>query len=212
MKGVKMELQYLGHSCFKVKSDGYEVVLDPYEPGSVPGLGDLDAEADLCLCSHGHGDHHGTGGVRLRQERRGNPFRIEKVESWHDDQKGELRGSNTIHVLHAEDMKVVHMGDVGCMPEEWQLRVLAGADVLLVPVGGYYTAEPDVIRRMVERIAPIVTVPMHYRNAKSGFPVLKTLDAYLSLCEDVIRYETDTLIYDGKIKPQTAVLQQRMTL
>ena len=169
-----MKLCYLGHSCFKVESKGYEIVLDPYGAGSVPGLGDLDVEADMCLCSHGHGDHHGTEGVKLREGSERNPFQIEKVESWHDDQKGELRGSNTIHILHAEDMKVVHMGDVGCVPEEWQLRVLAGADVLLVPV-------------------------------------LKTLDAWLSFCQDVIRYETDTLVVDKKTRTQTAVLLQRMT-
>lgn len=208
---MNMKLCYLGHSCFKVESKGYEIVLDPYGAGSVPGLGDLDVEADMCLCSHGHGDHHGTEGVRLREGSERNPFQIEKVESWHDDQKGELRGSNTIHILHAEDMKVVHMGDVGCVPEEWQLRVLAGADVLLVPVGGYYTAEPDVIRQIVDRIHPRVTVPMHYRRAKSGFPVLKTLDAWLSFCQDVIRYETDTLVVDKKTRTQTAVLLQRMT-
>lgn len=208
---MNMKLCYLGHSCFKVESKGYEIVLDPYGAGSVPGLGDLDVEADMCLCSHGHGDHHGTEGVKLREGSERNPFQIEKVESWHDDQKGELRGSNTIHILHAEDMKVVHMGDVGCVPEEWQLRVLAGADVLLVPVGGYYTAEPDVIRQIVDRIHPRVTVPMHYRSAKSGFPVLKTLDAWLSFCQDVIRYETDTLVVDKKTRTQTAVLLQRMT-
>ena len=27
----KMKLQYLGHSCFKLEAEGYEVVLDPYE-------------------------------------------------------------------------------------------------------------------------------------------------------------------------------------
>lgn len=205
-----MKLQYLGHSCFKVESDGYEIVLDPYEPGSVPGLGDLDVEADLCLCSHGHGDHHGTDGVKIRGGERNCPFEIGKVESWHDDQGGTLRGSNTIHILCAEGMKVVHMGDVGCMPEEGQLEALLGADALLIPVGGYYTADIRIIRQIVERTAPRVVVPMHYRSAQSGFPVLKTCEEYLSGREDVIRYETDTLLLDQETKPQTAVLQQHM--
>ena len=41
-----MKLQYLGHSCFKLESEGYEIVLDPYEKDSVPGLNCLDVEAD----------------------------------------------------------------------------------------------------------------------------------------------------------------------
>ncbi len=205
-----MKLQYLGHSCFKVESEGYEIILDPYEPGSVPGLGELNVEADLCLCSHGHGDHNGTGGVKIREGEKASPFVIEKVESWHDDQGGTLRGSNTIHILCAEGRKVVHMGDVGCLPEEGQMEALSGADVLLIPVGGFYTAEIEIIRQIVERTAPKVVVPMHYRSEQSGFPVLKTCEEYLSCCKDVIRYDTDTLIVDQETAPQTAVLLQHM--
>ena len=36
-----MKITWLGHSCFKVESDGYSAVLDPYADGSVPGLGDV---------------------------------------------------------------------------------------------------------------------------------------------------------------------------
>lgn len=205
-----MKLQYLGHSCFKVESEGYEIILDPYEPGSVPGLRELNVEADLCLCSHGHGDHNGTGGVKIREGEKASPFVIEKVESWHDDQGGTLRGSNTIHILCAEGRKVVHMGDVGCLPEEGQMEALSGADVLLIPVGGFYTAELEIIRQIVERIAPRVVVPMHYRSEQSGFPVLKTREEYLSCCKDVIQYDTDTLILDTEMAPQTAVLLQHM--
>ena len=32
-----MRIQYLGHSCFKISSGGYALVVDPYENGSVPG-------------------------------------------------------------------------------------------------------------------------------------------------------------------------------
>ena len=33
-----MKLTWLGHSCFTVESQGYRIVLDPYQDGSVPGL------------------------------------------------------------------------------------------------------------------------------------------------------------------------------
>lgn len=204
-----MQLQYLGHACFKVKLGDYEILLDPYEKGSVPGLRDLDEEVDLCLCSHGHGDHHGLDCVKIREGGENCPIRVEKLETWHDDRQGELRGSNIIHILHGEGMKVVHMGDIGCMPEKWQLEILEGADAVMIPVGGYYTAEPEVIAGIIQAIAPKVTIPMHYRSAKSGFPVIKTCEEYLSFCDNVMRYETDTLVLDEKTRPQTAVLLQR---
>ena len=47
-----MKITYLGHSCFKVESRGYVVVLDPYEEGSVPGYGPVREEADVLTVSH----------------------------------------------------------------------------------------------------------------------------------------------------------------
>ncbi len=32
-----MKLKWLGRPCFRVECEGYSLVLDPYEPGSVPG-------------------------------------------------------------------------------------------------------------------------------------------------------------------------------
>ena len=208
-----MKLQYLGHSCFKLESGGYEIVLDPYEKDSVPGLKCLDVEADQCLCSHGHGDHCGLEWVRLKNSGTANPFQIERLESWHDDRKGELRGSNAIHILQAEGMKVIHLGDLGCMPEKWQLERMENADVILAPVGGYYTAEPEVIRELIGRLSPAVMIPMHYRTSRSGYPVLKTCEEYLKDCGNVILQDTDTLRLEaGQTHPadtRIVVLKQR---
>ena len=51
-------------------------------------------------------------------------------------------------------MKVIHLGDLGCMPEKWQLERMENADVILAPVGGYYTAEPEVIRELIAGFPP----------------------------------------------------------
>ena len=75
-----MTITYLGHSCFKVESRGYVVVLDPYEEGSVPGYGPVREEADAVLCSHGHRDHGAVGCVTLRQGEV-SPFAVETIPS-----------------------------------------------------------------------------------------------------------------------------------
>lgn len=41
-----MKLIYMGHSCFRVESEGYSVILDPYQDGSVPGYRPVREEAD----------------------------------------------------------------------------------------------------------------------------------------------------------------------
>ena len=61
-----IQIQWLGHSCFRVECQGYVIVLDPFSPGSVPGCKDIqNVEADQVLCSHEHGDHNYRAGVIL---------------------------------------------------------------------------------------------------------------------------------------------------
>ena len=52
-----MKLTWLGHSCFKMESNGYTVILDPYEDDYVPGLAPVRETADAVFCSHEHKDH-----------------------------------------------------------------------------------------------------------------------------------------------------------
>lgn len=104
-----MKLTLLGHSCFAVESGGYRVVLDPYYVESYPPL---HTSANEVLCSHHHLDHDFVEAVELTP-RGGSPFTVETVQAFHDDQGGALRGTNTIHVLAAEGLRVVHLGDLG---------------------------------------------------------------------------------------------------
>ena len=106
-----MEIIWNGHSCFTIKTQDGSVVLDPYEDGKVPGCGPLCLEADAVLCSHEHGDHNYRAAVRLSGKPCG--VQVKEIPSWHDDVCGKKRGPNTIHVLCAEGMKLVHLGDLG---------------------------------------------------------------------------------------------------
>ena len=35
--GDDMKITWIGHACFKIESNGYTLILDPYEDGYVPG-------------------------------------------------------------------------------------------------------------------------------------------------------------------------------
>lgn len=89
---AEIQIQWLGHSCFRVECQGYAIVLDPFEPGSVPGLRDIQQTADQVLCSHEHHDHNYRAGVALRETGAENPFAITAFPSFHGDCGGEKRG------------------------------------------------------------------------------------------------------------------------
>lgn len=208
--GGRMRIQYLGHSCFKIESEGFSVILDPYEKGSVPGLRDLDEEANLCLCSHEHGDHNGRDCVKITDAGKRNPFEIERLYSWHDDAQGALRGSNIIHILHAEGRSIVHLGDLGCMPETEQIENMRGADVVLVPAGGHYTAPPEKMARLISLLAPKTVIPMHYRTKESGFDEIAPCERFIEVCgRGAIYSDSDTLELAGQEVPQLIVLHQQ---
>lgn len=172
-----MKLTWLGHSCFAVESGGCRIVLDPYTVESYPPL---HTSANAVLCSHHHRDHDFVEAVEIT-ERAGSPFTVETMETFHDDQSGALRGTNTIHILHAEGLRVVHMGDLGHMLCEEQLAGIRGCDALLLPVGGYYTIDAQTAKKVADAVGARVIVPMHYRHGRHGYDVIGTVEEFLHL-------------------------------
>lgn len=201
-----MKITYLGHSCFKIESQGYEIVLDPYEDGSVPGYRPLRETADRVLCSHGHRDHAAAERVALR-ERETSPFTVETLHTWHDGQRGALRGEDTVHILDDGRCRVAHLGDLGCDLTSEQKDKLQGLTALLIPVGGYYTIDARQAHALAEELAPTVVIPMHYRGEGFGYDVIGLLEAFTALRGDVREYPGGTLELTPETVRQTAALR-----
>ena len=77
-----------------------------------------------------------------------------------------------------------------------------------MPVGGYFTMEPDGIYALMQKLDPKVVVPMHYRNGELGYPVIGTLDAYLDLVQgNIVKYDTNEFELTKDTPAQTAILK-----
>ena len=180
-----MKITWLGHSCFIVESQSYQIVLDPYRDGSVPGFAPVRVEADQVLCSHGHGDHSGTECISLRQGA-ASPFTVETIDTWHDDKNGAKRGPNTIHILSDGQCRIAHLGDLGCDLTLEQKDKLRRLTALLIPVGGFFTINAAQAKALVDELAPTLAIPMHYRGRGFGYPVIGKVDKFTKLCGNVI--------------------------
>lgn len=200
----KLSITWLGHSCFKLESHGYSVILDPYEDGKVPGLKPLRAEANQVLCSHDHKDHNYRDAITLKDEDAVSPFQIQEMITYHDEEQGKLRGMNTIRILDDGNFRVAHLGDLGCDLEP--VEMLKGLDVMMIPVGGYYTIDAAQARQLVEHVNPRVVIPMHYQGLGFGYDELSSLNTYLELCQNVIRYHRPDFVLTKNNPLQTAVL------
>ena len=171
-----MDITYLGHSCFKLKSTGATVVTDPYENSL--GFNLPSVSADVVTVSHDHEDHNNIKAVS-RTARRDRPFVIDEigeyeilgvsvfgVASYHDDEEGAKRGKNRIFSILIDGVSVVHLGDLGHQLSDKQVEQINGVDVLLVPVGGVYTIDPAGAAKVVADLEPAMVVPMHYKTDK----------------------------------------------
>lgn len=199
-----MTITWLGHACFMLESGGFRVLIDPFQ--GVPGLPDVATEADAVYCSHGHGDHCYTERVTLTAGKE-NPFTVEEVAAFHDDVGGTKRGPNTIRRFTAEGITVVHLGDLGHQLSDAQLAAVKPCDVLLIPVGGFFTIDAAAARQVADAVDPTVIVPMHYRRGLKGLPVIATVEKFTELypAELVRKYPTNTLTVEKDMPRQIAL-------
>lgn len=201
-----MKITYLGHSCFRVESQGWAIVLDPYGADSVPGYRPVQETADQVLCSHGHRDHGAVEQVTLRQGG-ASPFTVEALDAWHDDQQGALRGPDTIHILDDGQCRVAHLGDLGCALTPEQKDKLRGLTALMIPVGGYYTIDAAQASALADELAPAVVIPMHYRGEGFGYDVIGPLEDFTALRSGVREHPSSVLELAPETPRQTAVLK-----
>ncbi|HXV27292.1 MAG TPA: MBL fold metallo-hydrolase, partial [Candidatus Paceibacterota bacterium] len=125
---------------------------------------------DIVLITHDHYDHNASGDapegaliVRGPGEYESKGVRIRGIASFHDKSSGSERGLNTIYLIHAEDMTLCHLGDLGQESlTDTQLEAIGDVDVLFVPVGGTYTTDGKEAAGVVSQVEPKIIVPMHF--------------------------------------------------
>lgn len=203
-----VKITYHGHACFTLECDGYRTVIDPYASGMIEGLPELKLEAEAVFCSHGHGDHNYTDAVTILPAKGNAPYTLENVDSFHDDKDGTLRGANVARIFHFGDLRVAHLGDLGHVPEGKLLEALKGVDCMLIPVGGFYTIDPDTAAKTVALTEPRVTVPMHYRTDTAGLGVIAHLTDFTGRYENV-NFCDNTFVLTKETPKQVLVINYK---
>jgi len=179
-----MELKWLGHASWKLKTGGATIYIDPYE-------GEYDEPADIILSTHHHDDHCKPDkvsliktdetmiiatpecgeklGAKVRSLKPGESTRIgdiavKAVEAYNFKRfrnPGEPyhpKGLGVGYIVFAEGKSIYHVGDSDFIEE---MKDLKGIDVMLVPSGGTYTMDcPDAAEATIA-VNPVMAIPMH---------------------------------------------------
>jgi len=172
-------MKWLGQACFYLTSPGgVRVLTDPFDakvPYPRPSL-----ECDVVTVSHEHGDHNCVGDLKgspkvlrgldleTKEVRRINEavgdVSFRTVASFHDPDAGTVRGRNAIFVMDFAGLKAVHLGDLGHPLSQEQVKEIGPCDILMVPVGGYYTIDGKTAAAVAKSLSPRVIVPMHFKT------------------------------------------------
>ncbi|MCD6095369.1 MAG: MBL fold metallo-hydrolase [Thermoprotei archaeon] len=207
-----VRVRWLGHACFAIYGKDVVVVTDPHN-GEDLGIRPPDVKADIVLISHGHYDHY--NGLELvskpdtkvidseEGEWEVKGVKIIGVRAYHDKSYGEIRGENYIYYFVIDGVSFCHLGDLGHILEEEQLKVLKDKeiDVLMIPVGGVFTIDHNEAKTVVEQLNPRIVIPMHYKIPKLRLPI-KDEKPFVKLFKNVEMLNTDSFDVSRESLPQ----------
>lgn len=207
-------IEYIAHASFRITTAaGTSLMVDPYESRWWLGYDfppDLPP-TDAVLLSHPHPDHDGGYAAGLDVawgpevavltdpgRYQFDDVRVIGVRGQHAAPYGEEFGrKNTIWIVEAGGLRIVHIGDNGPLTEAVADQI-GPVDILLLPVDDLeHILSHEDVEAYRERLDPAFVIPMHYRHADlevdPGSPSdLGGIDGWLAGQERVRRLEANT--------------------
>lgn len=209
MKLNNIELEWLGHATFRIKTSKKLIYIDPYQLTR-------DDKADIILITHSHYDHcslndlekitkNGTiivctpdsqstiarlnfkVNIKLiepNQEMIIDGIKIKAVPSYNTNKKFHPKSERYVgYVIEIGNIIVYHAGDTDLIKEMQELTGYGKKEntfIALLPIGGTYTMTAEEASKAATLIKPSIAIPMHY-----GSLVGSTNDAkkFSDLCE-----------------------------
>lgn len=176
-----MRVKYYGHAAFLITSDqGNRIITDPYKPGAFGSMryGAIADEADVVVVSHDHDDHNNSGGlpgnpevVRAPGKRSVRGIEFNGIATFHDSSSGGERGKNIVFTFTVDGITICHLGDLGHMLSQNEVEAIGPIDLLMIPVGGFYTIDSKEASQVAAQLNPSIIVPMHFKTGKCDFPI-----------------------------------------
>lgn len=180
-----MEINWYGHSCFRLVERGMAtVVTDPFDV-EVIGYEPLKLKADIVTISHDEGGHNYLNAVKGYSHAITGPGEFEiggvfitGVQTDGQGKKSEDKPRNTLYVFDYDGLTVAHLGDLLMVPTQAEIEALGNVNVVLVPVGGGGGLNAAKAAEIVSLLEPNIVIPMHYHTPAAKIP-LDPLDKFL---------------------------------
>ena len=177
-----MDITWLGHSCFRIRSGNSAILTDPFPPSIGLSMGTVDVLA--VTVSHQEENHNYVQGIEGTYNIIDRPGEYEYSGIYFTGvmtppSDGDATGFfNTAFLIEMGNLRICHLGDIQGSLGTKQLETLAPVDILFLPVGGQCTVDIPRAIQITQAMEPRIVLPMHY--AIPGLKVeLNGIDVFL---------------------------------
>jgi L-ascorbate metabolism protein UlaG (beta-lactamase superfamily) len=180
----RMEISWLGHSCFGLRGKSAVLVTDPFLPqqtdstGANPKLTTLPTS--IVTLSQRHSQKDYLAGITGKPHVVYGPGEYEISDvlitgvassfNGSDETRIPIAQQNTIYVIHMDELVICHLGHLTRSLQQEQLEEAADADILLVPIGGNETLGATQAAEVVSQVEPRIIIPMLYQWPEGEVP------------------------------------------
>ena len=133
-------------------------------------------------------------------------IKFKGIPTYHDNSSGQERGSNNVICFELDGIKVCHLGDLGHVLTDEQVTEIGKVDLLLTPVGGFFTIDAKAASQICDQLKPRVVIPMHFKTEKNEQPIAG-VDEFLRGKRNVTCMDTSEAEFKvGELPADTQIL------
>jgi L-ascorbate metabolism protein UlaG (beta-lactamase superfamily) len=180
-----VDITWLGHACVRLKGKDGVVLMDPCDRSTGYTIG--KQSADIVTASRRDPEHHFTDTLTPPYRLLDAPGEYEisgmllnAVQTARRDKKnaGESRPRNVAFVVHLDDLRVCHLGDLAHTLTQELIEKLSDIDILLTPVGGHGALDAAGAAEVISLLQPRLVIPLRYQTEAASVE-LDPLDPFI---------------------------------
>ena len=180
-----MEINWIGHAAFRVRSGNKTLVMDPFPPELGLRIPPQQAQADLVTqssddpfhsaCSELSGDPIALDGPG---EYEAAGMHLRGLRTTRRTNEGEPQRWNTVFTVQAEGIVFCHLGNPDRLLTNREVDALGSPHLLMAPVGSDTGLSAADVVEIVRSVEPRIVIPMLYAHGGNKRP-LRELGPFL---------------------------------
>ncbi len=203
-----IKIEYFGHACFQLTSpENVKILIDPFSKDLGYDIPDVRPTAVLVSCKDPNHDNvamakgepvilrgvteDGSDWNKIQYTYK--DVKVFNVPTYRDEQRGAIRGKNSLFIIVIGSIRLGHMGAMGESIKPNHIRQYERIDVAFIPVGGHTLIDAAQADEIIQFINPKVVIPMAYKTPRTQNSVFDRVTRFTGDKKNVVELTTNRL-------------------